>query len=96
LLAEALFHMEGVAIDLDAVVTNIVIFRLTGQLSAPDLVARLKARGILASALGPDTVRLVTHFDVDRAACIKAAEVLTEETNAAASAAKSAACATIS
>jgi threonine aldolase len=88
LLAEALFHMEGVAIDLDSVVTNIVIFRLTGQLSAPDLVARLKARGILASALGPDTVRLVTHLDVDRAACIMAAEVLTEETDAAASAAK--------
>jgi len=89
LLAEALFHMEGVSIDLDSVVTNIVIFRLTGQLSAPDLVARLKARGILSSALGPDTVRLVTHLDVDRAACVTAAEALTEETDAAATAEKS-------
>jgi threonine aldolase len=89
LLAEALFHMEGVFIDLDSVVTNIVIFRLTGQLSAPALVARLKARGILASALGPDTVRLVTHLDVDRAACVTAAEALTEETDASASAEKS-------
>jgi threonine aldolase len=29
LLAEALAHMEGVEIDLDAVETNIVIFKLT-------------------------------------------------------------------
>lgn len=83
LLAEALFHMDGVAIDLESVVTNIVIFRLTGRLTAPDLVARLKARGILASALSPDTVRLVTHYDVDRAACVTTAEALTEETEAA-------------
>ncbi len=83
LLAEALYHMDGVSIDLDSVVTNIVIFRLTGQLSAANLVAQLKARGVLASALGPDTVRLVTHYDVDRAACVRAAEVLTEETEAA-------------
>jgi threonine aldolase len=83
LLAEALFHMDGVAIDLDSVVTNIVIFRLTGQLSAPDLVARLKVCGILASALGPDTVRLVTHLDVSRADCVRAAEILTEETETA-------------
>jgi threonine aldolase len=36
-----------------------------------DVVARLKARGILASAFGPDAIRLVTHLDVDRAACVK-------------------------
>jgi threonine aldolase len=83
LLAEALFHMDGVAIDLDGVETNIVIFRLTGRLSAAELVARLKQRGILASVIGPDAVRLVTHYDVDRAACVKVAEVLTEETEAA-------------
>ena len=79
LLAEALAHMEGAAIDLDSVETNIVIFRLTGKLSAAELVARLKGRGILASAFGPDAIRLVTHLDVDRAACIAVAEALTEE-----------------
>ncbi|MGA2671730.1 MAG: GntG family PLP-dependent aldolase [Terracidiphilus sp.] len=84
LLAEALAHMEGVAIDLDSVETNIVIFRLTGGRSAADLVARLKTRGILASAFGPDAIRLVTHLDVDRAACIAVAEALTEEIEAAA------------
>ncbi len=83
LLAEALANMEGVAIDLDAVETNIVIFRLTGRLGAAELVGRLKTRGILASSLGPDMIRLVTHLDVDRAACVKAAEALAEEMEAA-------------
>jgi threonine aldolase len=79
LLAEALSNLEGVTIDLKTVETNIVIFRVTGRVSATDLVARLKARGILASTVGPDAIRLVTHLDVDRAACVKAAEALTEE-----------------
>ena len=83
LLAEALSHMEGVAIDVDAVETNIVIFRLTGGLSAAGVVARLKARGVLASARGPGAIRLVTHLDVDRAACVTAAEALTEEIDGA-------------
>jgi threonine aldolase len=83
LLAEALSRVEGVAIDVDSVETNIVIFRLTGPLSAPELVERLKARGILASAFGADAIRLVTHLDVDRAACETAAEALREEIEAA-------------
>lgn len=80
LLAEALSRIEGVSIDVNAVETNIVIFRLTNGLSAADLVKRLKARGILAGAFGPDAIRLVTHVDVDRDACITAAEALVEET----------------
>lgn len=84
LLAEALSHMDGVAIDLDSVETNIVIFRMTGTLSATDLVARLKTRGILASTVGPDAIRLVTHNDVSRGQCVAAAEVLTEEVEASA------------
>jgi threonine aldolase len=79
LLAETLSRIEGVVIDVDAVETNIVIFRLTSGLSAGDLVSRLRARGILAGTVGPDTIRLVTHHDVDRAACVTAAEALTEE-----------------
>src|SRR4029077_7144873 len=54
LLAEALSHSEGVYIDLHSVETNIVIFHVTGALSASELVARLKERGILASTIGPD------------------------------------------
>ena len=79
LVAEALSHMEGVAIDLDAVETNIVIFKLTGGRKAQDLTARLKARGILMSAVGPDAVRLVTHLDVNRGDCLTATEAIQEE-----------------
>lgn len=79
LLAEALANLDGVEIDLDAVETNIVIFKLSGGKSAADLTARLKARGILMSAVGPSAVRMVTHLDVDRGDCITAAEALSEE-----------------
>jgi threonine aldolase len=78
LLAESLARIERVVIDLDTIETNIVIFKLQG-VSAPDVVGRLKARGILASAFAQDAIRLVTHLDVDRAACIAAADALTEE-----------------
>jgi threonine aldolase len=79
IVAEALAHMDGVAIDLDAVETNIVIFKLTDGRSAHELTARLKARGILMTAIGPDAVRLVTHLDVNRGDCLTAAEALGEE-----------------
>jgi threonine aldolase len=83
LLAETLANMEGVAIDLSSVETNIVIFRLTGALGAGTLVERLRARGILVSGFGANAIRLVTHLDVNRAACVAAAEALSEEIGAA-------------
>src|SRR5271157_364704 len=86
LLAESLAKIESVVIDLDAVETNIVVFRLRG-VSAPDVAARLKTRNIWMSAFGPDAIRLVTHLDVDRTACTTAAKALAEEIEAAARAA---------
>ncbi len=79
LLAEALGKLEGVEINPDDIETNIVIFRLTGNVKAAELVTRLKSRNILASSLGPEMVRLVTHRDVSRADCVSAAEALAEE-----------------
>jgi threonine aldolase len=83
LLAEALSHIEGVEVDPETVETNIVIFRLTAQLTDGELVARLRSRGVLASSVGPQLVRLVTHRDVSRGDCIRATEILTEEIEAA-------------
>ena len=82
LLAEALSHMEGVSINLKSVETNIVIFKLTGGRSAPQLTAKLKERGILATAFTSEAIRLVTHLDVGRGACIEAAEAISEEMKA--------------
>jgi threonine aldolase len=84
LLADALARIDSVEIDLDAVETNIVIFRLKNGLKAEDLSTRLMARGVLANEVGPDAMRLVTHLDVDRAACVTAADALTEEIEAGA------------
>ena len=86
LLAEALSQIECVDIDPDSVETNIVIFTLKCEVSATELVGRLKARGILASTLGPNMIRLVTHHDVSRGDCEKAADALTQELAVATSA----------
>ena len=83
LLAEALAGTDGVQLYLDAVESNIVVFKVTGRLSAAELVVRLKARNVLVSALGKDLIRLVTHLDVDRTACVTAAQALAEEIDAA-------------
>ena len=77
LLAEALANIEGVSIDLEIGRDQYRDLPADGGLrSAPELVARLKARGVLASAFGPDAIRLVTHRDVSRGQCIDAAEAL--------------------
>lgn len=81
LLACALSKLSQVQLDPALVQTNIVIFKLRGGADARALVSALASRGVLAGALGPDTVRLVTHHDVDRAACERAAALLTEELN---------------
>ncbi|MGK5627446.1 hypothetical protein [Streptomyces sp. URMC 123] len=42
-----------------------------------DVVARAARGGVLVTAPGPGVVRLVTHLDVGRQACLRAVEVLT-------------------
>jgi threonine aldolase len=74
LLAEALAESPNVSIDLDAVQTNIVIFRLNAG-SAAAYVAALRGQGVLASAIGVNSVRFVTHHDVSRADCERAASM---------------------
>ena len=75
LLAEAVAPVPGVEIDLDAVETNIVIFTWK---DAAGFCAALKAKGILASPIGPDKVRFVTHLDVSRQQCELAAKTAVE------------------
>lgn len=47
--------------------SNIVIFDLEERYTAETFLARLKENGILASAFGPQTVRFVTHLDINAA-----------------------------
>jgi threonine aldolase len=76
-LAERIAALHGVALDLATVQTNIVVFHLApGLPAAAAIVARAREAGVLISALGPRLVRAVTHLDVDRAACLHAADRL--------------------
>jgi threonine aldolase len=76
-LAELLARSQRFRIDLEGVQTNIVIADLDeGSVNAETLVARGRSAGVLLNAIGPRRIRLVTHLDVDHAACERAAEVL--------------------
>jgi len=68
---------ERIGLDPGKVQTNIVIFDIvkTG-LTPADFLARLKADGILAGSVGGTRIRLVTHYDVSREDCLRAAEAI--------------------
>ena len=73
-------QVPPVELDLKTVQTNIVVFKLPDAipLDAPELSARARARGVLVNAFGPRTIRAVSHLDVNREQCEKAAKVLVE------------------
>jgi len=74
-LGEALGRCRGARVS--PVQTNIVAAALEGR-TAPDAVAALRERGVLASAMDVQTLRLVTHHDVSGADCEHAAAVIRE------------------
>jgi threonine aldolase len=72
-LAADLAPVPGVTLDPATVTTNIVVFEVA---DAPALVAALGERGVKMGALGPRTVRAVTHLDVDAEDVAAAAEAV--------------------
>ncbi len=63
-LAEGLAEIPGIAIDVEKVVTNIVIFDIAGTgKAAAEICTTLKEKGILAIGFGW-SIRMVTHCDV--------------------------------
>lgn len=62
-IAEGVDRIEGVSVDLDAVQTNIVLIGVEG-VDAGDLADALGERGVAILAMGPDSLRAVTHLDV--------------------------------
>jgi len=77
LLAERLAGLRGVRLDLATVQSNIVIFRMEeGAPDAATIVARAEEAGVRVSAFGERTLRAVTHLDVSREQCRRAADLL--------------------
>jgi threonine aldolase len=73
LLAEALGRGRGVRVE--PVETNIVVADLEGR-TAPEVVVSLRQHGVLATAMDGRTLRVVTHHDVSRDDCARAAAAI--------------------
>jgi threonine aldolase len=73
-LAQGLAALPGLELDPAAVATNIVVFTLAPGITAAEFCRRLAELGVLASPIGPQAVRMVTHMDAGRAACAVALE----------------------
>jgi threonine aldolase len=76
-LAEGLARIPGISIDPKKVVTNILIFDVTGTgRTAADVCAALAKQNVLCGATGKHAIRMVTHYDVDRAAIDRALSIV--------------------
>jgi threonine aldolase len=61
------------------VVTNILFFDVSATgLGAYEISKLLAAYGVLANATNAQSIRMVTHLDVDRAGCERALKALRE------------------
>jgi threonine aldolase len=78
-LAQGLAQIKGITLDPKRVVTNIVIFdvRGTGR-AAAEICADLGKQRILCAPVDKYSIRMVTHYDVDRPAIDRALNVMTE------------------
>ena len=78
-LAERLAAVSGVAVDLDATQTNIVVFDVAETGLDPIALAKLaEARGVLVVPFGATRLRAVTHLDVSANDVDRAGDVLAE------------------
>jgi threonine aldolase len=67
-VATGLAELRGVMIDPERVQTNIVIFDIAATgLTTAQFTVELKARGVLANGINAREMRMVTHYDVNRA-----------------------------
>ncbi len=73
-IAEAIGKKDFVRLVLP-VETNIIIFELHDNISATDLVSKLKKENILGYAISPNRVRLVLHLDISKEMVNKTIEV---------------------
>jgi len=76
-LAQGIADIPGLAVDADAVHTNIVFFDVTAEgLSAGDLVTRLAQAGVRVLAPGSNRIRAVTHLHITEADVERVIDIL--------------------
>lgn len=79
-LGEALAAIEGVAVPLDTVQTNLVMAYLAPRYGdSREVAARLEARGLRMLAYSGGRLRAVTHRGIDDGAIASAIGILTQE-----------------
>ncbi len=72
-LGEGLSRVRGIKLNPAKVMTNIVVFDVGGTgMTSAEISRQLAAQNVLINGINPETMRLVTHMDVDRAACERA------------------------
>jgi threonine aldolase len=76
-LAEGLAQIPGIKVNVAKVQTNIVILDIAGTgMTSNELSAHLKEHRVLANGVTPDTMRMVTHLDVNAEMIEQALEVV--------------------
>jgi threonine aldolase len=75
--ADLIAEVPGITIDPETVETNIVFFDVAeAEQSAPQIAEGLAGHGVRIGPMGENTMRAVTHIDVDRAMIEEAAGAL--------------------
>jgi threonine aldolase len=76
-LASGLSEVRGIHIDPAKIQSNILFFDIfaTG-LTSTEVSKQLAAHGVLVNGVTSASMRMVTHYDVDRAGCERALQVL--------------------
>ena len=78
-IATGIAKISPSIIDLESVMTNIIVLNMgSHSLDSPTLAAKAKERGLIIGSLGPQTVRLITHLDIDDDDAAFALSVLTD------------------
>ena len=77
LIGEAVADTPGLTLTPNRVETNLVWCEVAPEIgTARAVAARLRDHGVLVAPLGERTIRVVTHLNVDRADCERAADLI--------------------
>ncbi|KAA3620193.1 MAG: low-specificity L-threonine aldolase [Calditrichaeota bacterium] len=75
IFAEIIAESPALTVDLNSVMTNIVMFYTKQGLDAYQLAEQLKEEGVLLHAMSTDALRVVTHLDVSQEEVTQAAQI---------------------